>query len=88
MPIITAILTGGNAVNKNFQNFSAEDAKRLAQSPAGQQLIALLQQKDNGQIHQAMQKAADGDYSQASQILSSLLSNPETMRLLSQLGGK
>ena len=88
MPIITAILTGGNAGNKNFHNFSAEDAKKMAQSPAGQQLIALLQQNDSGQIHSAMQKAADGDYAQASQILSSLLKNPEAMRLLSQLGGK
>lgn len=88
MPIITANLTGGNAVNKNFQNFSPEDAKRLAQSPAGQQLIALLQQNDTGQIGLAMQKAADGDYTQASQILSSLMTNPETRRLLSQLGGK
>lgn len=75
-------------MNKNFHNFSAEDAKRLAQSPAGQQLIALLQQKDNGKINMAMQKAAEGDYTQASQILSSLLSNSETMQLLSQLGGK
>lgn len=75
-------------MNKNFHNFSAEDAKRLAQSPAGQQLIALLKQRDNGQIDTAMQKAADGDYAQASQILSRLLSDPQAMQLLSQLGGK
>lgn len=75
-------------MNKNFHNFSAEDAKRLAQSPAGQQLIALLKQRDSGQIDTAMQKAADGDYAQASQILSRLLSDPQAMQLLSQLGGK
>ena len=75
-------------MNKNFHNFSAEDAKRLAQSPAGQQLIALLKQRDNGQIDTAMQKAADGDYAQASQILSRLLSDPQAMQLLSLLGGK
>lgn len=73
-------------MEKNFRNFSAEDAMKMAKSDAGQQLIALLQQKNSPQLQQAMEKASTGDYAQAKQLLSTLLTDPRTKELLTQLG--
>lgn len=61
---------------------------RLAQSPAGQKLMGLLQQSGGKQVNEAMEKAAAGDYDQAKQLLSALLDSREAKELLSQLGGQ
>lgn len=60
---------------------------RLAQSPAGQQLLALLQQNGGQQLQQAVDLASTGDYSQAKQALSALMASPEVQKLLKQMGG-
>lgn len=75
-------------MQKKNQDFSMEEVMRLAQSPAGQQLLAMLQQSDSGKLEQAVTQAKAGDYSQASQTLSAMLSSPEAQILLKQLGGK
>lgn len=59
---------------------------RLAKSPAGQQLLAMLQQTDSTQLQQAVQQASMGEYSQAGQTLQALLSTPEAQKLLKELG--
>ena len=74
-------------MEKKPNHFSAQDAIALAKSPAGQQLIAFLQRSGGDEVRQAAQFAASGDYTQAQQMLSGLLKDPEVMRLLSQLGG-
>lgn len=58
---------------------------RLAQSPAGQQLIALLQQSGGDALQTAVEKASAGDYTQAKKAMSSLLSSPEAQKLLKKL---
>lgn len=58
---------------------------RLAQSPAGQQLIALLQQSGGSELQDALTKASAGDYVQAKKSMSSLLASPEIQKLLKQL---
>ena len=58
---------------------------RLAQTPAGQQLIALLQQQDSAQLQQAIAYAVSGDYNRAKAALSKLLSSPEAQALLKEL---
>ncbi|MBQ8834667.1 MAG: hypothetical protein IJ001_07070 [Oscillospiraceae bacterium] len=63
-----------------------QEILRLAQSPAGQQLLTLLQQKGGNGLQQAVEKAAAGDYSQAKQALSDLMTDPEAKKLLEQLG--
>lgn len=68
-------------------DFSMQDAIRLAQTPAGKQLISILQQQDNPELQNAMQNAASGDYGKAKDALSSLLANPDVQALLKQLGG-
>lgn len=68
------------------QKLSMQQAMLLAKSPAGQQLIALLQKNGGQEFQQAMAKAAAGDYEQAKQVLNSLLSTDEAQDLLKQLG--
>lgn len=75
-------------MQKKSQDFSTEDIMRLAKSPAGQQLIALLRQGDPAKLQQAVTQAQSGDYTNASQTLNDLLSSPQAQKLLNQLGGK
>lgn len=75
-------------MEKKSQDFSMEDVMRIAKSPAGQQLMALLQQKDSAALAEASSQAKAGNYSQAGQTLSALLSSPEAQRLMKELGGK
>lgn len=58
---------------------------RLAQTPAGRKLIALLQQQGGSQLQQAIASAAAGDYIKAKGIVSELLSSPEAQTLLKEL---
>ncbi len=73
-------------MQKNSRDFSMQEALRLAQSPAGQRLLALLQASNPQMIQQAAGQANSGNFQQAGQTLQSLLSDPEVQRLLQQLG--
>jgi hypothetical protein len=73
-------------MEKNFQNFSVQEAIKLAKTDAGKQLIALLQQQNGKEIQNAMAQANAGDFSQAKQALNAILQNPEARALLQQLG--
>ena len=74
-------------MEKNSQNFSMDEAMRLAKSPAGQQLIALLQQSNGPQLQKAMDLASAGDMKSAGQIINALLSsNEQAQGLIDQLG--
>lgn len=75
-------------MEKKPQNISMEEIMRLAKSPAGQQLLAMLQQGNSDKLEQAVQQAKSGDYSNASQTLSGMLSTPQAQKLLKELGGK
>lgn len=63
------------------------EAMRMAQGPAGQQLLQMLRAGNSQELKTAMDKAAAGDYIAAKQALSGILSNPEAQKLLSQMGG-
>lgn len=58
---------------------------RLAQTPAGRQLIAMLQKSGGTRLNEVITKAAAGDYAQAKETLSDLLSSPEAQVLLKEL---
>lgn len=73
-------------MQKNSDNFSMQDALRLAQSETGQQLFAMLKAQNGDAVTQAMNQAASGDYDQAKQTLSALLSSPQIRAMLEQLG--
>ena len=74
-------------MQKNSENFSMQEALRLVKSPAGQQLLALLQQQDSGKVQQIADHAAAGSYENAMQSLKPLLDSPQVQALLRQLGG-
>ena len=73
-------------MKKNSDNFSMQEALRLAQSDTGQQLLALLRAQDGGTLRQAMDQAQAGDYQNMMSTMSALLATPEAKALLEQLG--
>ena len=64
------------------------EAMRLAGTPAGKQLMAMLQQSGKDELQQAMRSASAGDFAKAQQLLSGVLSSPEVRKLLEQMGGQ
>lgn len=73
-------------MDKNFHKISVQDAMKLAQSDAGKQLLAHLQQQNAAEVRSAMSQASAGNYEQAKQTINALLSDPQTKALLEQLG--
>lgn len=61
---------------------------KIAQSTAGQQLIAFLQKNGGQALQNAIEKAASGDYADAKQAISTLLSTREAQLLIKQLEDK
>ena len=72
-------------MSQKFDNLSMDEAKRLAQTEAGQKLLSLLQSNSPRQLQTAMQQASSGDYDQLKKTLSSLIASPEAQSLLKQL---
>ena len=75
-------------MEKKSQDFSIQEAQRLAKTPEGQKLMRLLQEKDSAKLEKAMADASAGNFKDAGKTLSSLLSSPEIRQLIRQLGGK
>ena len=75
------------AQNNDFGTFSMEQAMALAASPAGKQLIELIQSKSGADFSKAQAYAAAGNMEQAKSELSSLLTDPRIKELLRQFGG-
>lgn len=69
------------------RNFSMEQAMAFANSPAGRQLIQMLQQKGGHDLTKAEALASSGDMEGAKNALSSLLKDPQVQKLLKDLGG-
>lgn len=72
-------------MEKKSQDYSVQEAKRLAATPEGQKLMALLQQKDGATLQKAMAEASSGNYKAAGTILQSLLSSPEAQQLIQKM---
>ena len=70
------------------KDITIQQALQLAKSPAGQQLIAMLQKQGGEAFREAMQKASAGDYTQAKALIQSMLQNPEAKSLMEDLGRK
>ena len=60
---------------------------RVLQSPEGQQLMQLLQNKEPEMLSRAAAQANAGNGVQAGRTLAPLLRDPEIRRLLEMLGG-
>lgn len=70
---------------QNNHHFSMEEAQRLAQTEAGQKLLALLQSQNSPQLQSAIQQASIGNYTQLMKTLSAFMASPEARSLLMQL---
>ena len=75
-------MTRGN----EFGNISMEQAMAFAASPAGKQLISLLEHKGGTELRNAQAHAAAGNLDQAKAELSSFLTDPKIRELLQQFG--
>ena len=73
-------------MQKKSEDFSMQEAMRLAQSPTGQELLRLLQQANGAAVQQAVDAANSGDYAAAARTMQTLLT-PEVKQLLEKLGG-
>ena len=69
-------------MQKKSEDFSVEEAAKIARSPAGQQLLAMLRGADQAQLQKAADLASAGDYKAASLLLEQTLSSPEAQALL------
>lgn len=74
-------------MDKKSNHISMQEAMRMAKSPAGQQLLTLLQQSDPETIQKAMAQASSGDFSQISETLAPILASEDVKKLLQQMGG-
>lgn len=72
-------------MQQNCEDFSIQEALRLAKSPAGQQLLAMLRQGDQDQLQQVMALAKAGDLAQASTSLRDMLASQQAQKLLRQM---
>lgn len=75
------------AQNKDFDSFSMAQVMAFAASPAGKQLIALIQNSSGADLNKAQAHAAAGNMEEAKAELSSLLKDPRIRELLRQFGG-
>ena len=73
--------------NNRSQNFSMEQAMAFAASPAGKQLIQMLQQSSGADFSKARQYAAAGDMEKAKSEMAALLKDPKVLAILKQFGG-
>ena len=58
---------------------------KIAQSPAGQKLLAMLQTNNSTELDQIAATAASGNLEEAKQKISSMLSSKDAQELLKQL---
>ncbi len=71
--------------NQKFQDFSIQQAMELAQSDAGKQLFALLQQTQGQKLKSAMDQAAAGDYTNAKETIQAMMASREAQELVKKL---
>ena len=74
-------------LNSGLPNqISMQEVLRIAATPAGQQLIALMRQQGGKELQKAMDTASSGDYTQIKRAIENLLQDPKAQQLLKELG--
>ena len=67
------------------QPFDMQQLRKLAHSPAGQQLMEALKRSGGADVDKAAAAASSGNLDQAKQALSGLAASPEIQKLLRAL---
>lgn len=70
-----------------MNEFSNADILALLRSPAGQQLLAMLQRQNSETLEKAKSFAQAGNYAEVKKVMASMLNDPQVAGLLQQLGG-
>ena len=73
-------------MGEKFDQYSMARLMALANSPAGKELMAILQQSSGTDFRQAAKKASAGDLNGAKELLSPALHDPRIQALLRQMG--
>lgn len=71
----------------NYGGVDFSELLKIAGSPAGQELMSLIQNNKDEHFDEAIQKAQEGDFSQAQAVLSQMLSSKEAQDLLKKIRG-
>jgi len=74
-------------MQNNSQNFSMQDIMRIAQSPAGRQLLTLLQ-GNPAELDRVTKLASVGNINQAKEILQQMISSEDAQKIMRQLGAQ
>ena len=74
-------------MEKEPGNINLSELMKIANSAAGQELLSLVQNKKDEKFDEAMQLAQSGDFSQAQEIISKILSTPEAETLMKKIRG-
>lgn len=74
-------------MEKEPSNINLSKLMKIANSTAGQELLSLVQNKKDEKFDEAMQLAQSGDFSQAQEIISKILSTPEAEALMKKIRG-
>lgn len=72
-------------MQKNPDQNAIEQAMKLAASPAGKQLLAMLQSSNSETVQKAQQQAAQGDFTQAKNTLADILRSPEVQKIIQEM---
>lgn len=75
-------------MDNNFDEKALQQAKSMANSPAGKELLQLMNGMDPEALKKIMQQASAGDFSQMASSLSPFLNSQKVQELLRQMGGK
>ena len=74
-------------MTNQFDEKKLQQAKQLANTSAGHQLLEAIRQADAGALEKAAAQASSGDYSRIAETLAPLLASEEVKALLKQMGG-
>ena len=74
-------------MEKEPGNINLSELMKIANSAAGQELLSLVQNKKDEKFDEAMQQSQSGDFSQAQEIISKILSTPEAEALMKKIRG-
>ena len=69
------------------QDYNMKEAMKLANTDAGKQLLALLQDQQRDTLESAMAQAQAGNYEAVKKTMSAALASPEVQRLIKQMRG-
>lgn len=70
---------------KNEKSLSMKDVAAMIKSPAGQELLQILQKQDPKAVNQAAVQAQAGNYDDAKNSIQALLQSPDIQRLVAQM---